>query len=130
MVQYNMMLAIARQPNRLQEALRHRATHWDFLRAEERVYGSLETRLMLDRTDHQIYKEAQRRLLRKQYREATWWDEHKVSDTKSREKIRSIRRPFARNGSFGRFEAAQKRYAVAGWAFKEGYKAYTFSPVK
>ena len=61
-IDYNMMLAIARQPGRQAEAYAFREKHIDEIADLEAKYGELPARLQQDREDLTVYKQAKSRL--------------------------------------------------------------------
>lgn len=75
-IHYNTMLAIGRQPDRLDEALQYRNDYWDVIKPEEEKYGTLEKRLQQDTADQDTYAEAKRRLMAGETRDGEWWKEH------------------------------------------------------
>ena len=74
---YNLMLAIAWQPGRLEEAYEYRAEHEaDIIRAEA-IYGHLTTRMERFDQDRLAYAEAQSRLAAGDlFLGDDWWTEH------------------------------------------------------
>ncbi|KAK5167647.1 uncharacterized protein LTR77_007346 [Saxophila tyrrhenica] len=55
---YNIMLAIARQPGRLEDALEYRRSHLSDIEPAEHIYGTLEACLALDEADRAVYRRA------------------------------------------------------------------------
>lgn len=73
---YNMMLAIARQPNRLADALAYRSTHRALIEIGEQDCGTLESHLAKDEEERQVYNEAVKLVKSDANRTGPWWTEH------------------------------------------------------
>ena len=74
---YNLMLAIAWQPGRLEEAYEYRAEHETDLVQAEAIYGHLTTRMERFDQDRLAYAEAQSRLAAGDlFVGDDWWNEH------------------------------------------------------
>ena len=77
---YNLMLAIAWQPGRLEEAYEYRAEHETDIARAEAIHGDLTTRMERFDQNRVAYAEAQSRLAAGNlFLGDDWWNEHKDS---------------------------------------------------
>jgi len=78
------MISLARQPGKAKEALEFRNENHEELEEQEKVYGTLETRLAGFKKENRLYKtaKAMRDEGKLKYQDA-WWNKHASEITKA-----------------------------------------------
>lgn len=77
LIHYNIMMAIARQPGRLDETYLFRQQHMERILRVEAIHGDLTTRLQKIKLDREIHDETARRLAAREIRFGdAWCEEH------------------------------------------------------
>jgi hypothetical protein len=78
-VRYNIMIAIARQPSRLEEAFQYRRQHLPLIAKAEAKFGDLESRIQALRVERELYDDAKAQVARGSLKQdSEWYLQHRA----------------------------------------------------